>query len=209
MEFRRVFEERWFNVPNLLSVTRVFMIPFFAVLGRDHARNPGSGGALLGLVLIVAGVMLTDMLDGFLARHLNQETMMGRYLDPIADKLTSVTALVVLSAYYDFPLWVLVFFFIREILGVWGGTYLYFKRDMQGRPNIWGKVGVFWIAGLTLWYILHPWLGTRLPAGHILLTSPIYGAYGLVLILALGIVSYWRSYAGIVFGWGPKSNKTP
>ena len=209
MEFRRVFEERWFNAPNLLSVSRVIMIPFFVALSSDQVRSPAALGPLLGLVSIVAAVMLTDMLDGFLARRLNQETMMGRYLDPIADKLTSVTALVVLSIYYGFPLWVLLYFFIREILGVWGGTYLYFRRDMQGRPNIWGKIGVFWIAGLTLWYILHAWLRTRLEAGDILLTAPIYGAYALVLILTLGIVSYWRSYAGIVFGWGSKGDKTP
>ena len=198
MEFREVFRERWFNISNSLSVLRILLIPLFYHYSIDYSEHPADVRRLRILLLIIALATLTDFLDGFLARLLGQETRMGRYLDPISDKLVSISSLVILTIFYGFPLWVLGFYIFREIGGVWMGTFLYFRRDIQGKPNIWGKVGVFNVALLVLWYVGRPWLATRFPEGHLLL-HPEYSAYSLVLILSIGMVVYWITYWDIVF----------
>jgi cardiolipin synthase len=84
------------NTPNLVTLSRIILIPLLVGLYyvpdswlSDHARNVAAT-----LVFIFAG--MTDWLDGYLARRLNQMSAFGAFLDPVADKLIVVGALVVL-----------------------------------------------------------------------------------------------------------------
>jgi CDP-diacylglycerol--glycerol-3-phosphate 3-phosphatidyltransferase/cardiolipin synthase len=84
------------NIPNLVTLSRIILIPLLIGLYyfpdswlTEHSRN-----AAATLVFIFAGV--TDWLDGYLARRLNQMSAFGAFLDPVADKLIVVGALVVL-----------------------------------------------------------------------------------------------------------------
>jgi CDP-diacylglycerol---glycerol-3-phosphate 3-phosphatidyltransferase len=80
-----------FNVPNLLSISRILAVPVFIVLMLD----PSPLRALAaGVVFSIASA--TDWLDGYLARKWGQVTKMGKMLDPIADKILIMAALVVL-----------------------------------------------------------------------------------------------------------------
>jgi CDP-diacylglycerol--glycerol-3-phosphate 3-phosphatidyltransferase len=80
-----------FNVPNLLSLSRILSVPVFIVLMLE----PNPVRALIaGIVFSLASA--TDWLDGYLARKWNQVTKIGKLLDPIADKILIVSALVVL-----------------------------------------------------------------------------------------------------------------
>ena len=123
---------------------------------------------------------------------------MGRYLDPVCDKIVTVTALGLLVYDYDFPLWLFLFYFVRELAGVWGGTYLFFKRDVQGSPNIWGKLGVGVVALAVVWYMSVPYLRTILKPGDFLL-QPDYSAYLLGILLVAGIIGYWFKYGRLIF----------
>lgn len=81
------------NIPNLLTLLRILLVPVFVVayylpVGWSHLLVTG---------LFVAGA-LTDWLDGYLARRLNQHSALGAFLDPVADKLVVATALVLLVA---------------------------------------------------------------------------------------------------------------
>ncbi len=78
-----------FTVPNLLSLLRMGIIPLFVI-----ALLEGQPRRAL-ILFLVAGV--TDALDGFIARFWNQRSVLGTYLDPIADKLLLMTAYVILS----------------------------------------------------------------------------------------------------------------
>ena len=71
---------RIFTIPNLLSLIRILLIPVFVAL-FFHDEMIGAA-----LILILSG--LTDTLDGYIARHFNMITNLGKVLDPIADKLT-------------------------------------------------------------------------------------------------------------------------
>jgi CDP-diacylglycerol--glycerol-3-phosphate 3-phosphatidyltransferase/cardiolipin synthase len=84
-----------FNIPNLLTWFRIVMIPVFVVLfSLDTTLTPYLQNLLGTVIFILAGI--TDWLDGYLARRLNQGSAFGAFLDPVADKLMVAAALIVL-----------------------------------------------------------------------------------------------------------------
>lgn len=84
-----------FNAPTLLTLARIGLIPFFVGIFYLHSWW---GNALAAAVFLLAGV--TDYVDGWLARRLNQSTRFGAFLDPVADKLMVAAALVMLVEYH-------------------------------------------------------------------------------------------------------------
>ena len=86
------------NVSNVLTLVRIVLVPVFAVL--FYLPVPEVNWIIAALFLAAA---LTDWLDGYLARYFNQVSKLGAFLDPVADKLMVVVALVLLLSY--FPYW--------------------------------------------------------------------------------------------------------
>ena len=79
------------NLPNFITLTRILLIPVFVVLFATPTPNRSISAALVFLVAAV-----TDLLDGYLARRNGQVTTLGKLLDPIADKLLVLSALILL-----------------------------------------------------------------------------------------------------------------
>lgn len=100
-------ESRIWTIPNLLSMLRLALVPPFLVL-----IIVGDYVAAL-IVLIVAS--FTDLLDGYLARRLNQVTRLGQLLDPAADRLYIFAALVGLAANGLVPWWIVVVIVARDV----------------------------------------------------------------------------------------------
>ena len=122
------------NVPNLLSLIRVMLVPVFAVAFFASGGNPWPP------VLIYAAASLTDVLDGYIARKFNQTTSLGRVLDPLADKLMNGTVLVCIAAAGLVPLWAAAFFVFTEgVLGL-GAMFLLRKTSDVMPANILGKI---------------------------------------------------------------------
>jgi len=101
--------DRIWTVPNLLSVGRLALLCGFVVLLFD-ARERVAAAALLA----VAGV--TDFLDGFLARRLNQVTTIGKILDPTVDRIVLGTAVIAMVVYGAAPVWLVALVLGREAL---------------------------------------------------------------------------------------------
>ena len=99
------------NLPNKLTLLRVCMIPFFVVFARMSAQ-----WAQFTAVAIYIAACLTDTLDGWLARSRNLVTDFGKFMDPIADKLLVMSALVVLTWQHRMPDWVCILLLAREFL---------------------------------------------------------------------------------------------
>jgi CDP-diacylglycerol--glycerol-3-phosphate 3-phosphatidyltransferase len=83
------------NLPNLLTLSRILLIPFFVLV----YVIPGAGTYVYAAALFALAAF-TDWLDGYLARRLNQTTPFGAFLDPVADKLIVVSALAVLIGHH-------------------------------------------------------------------------------------------------------------
>lgn len=95
------------NLPNILTIIRFIIVPFMTYF----LINENFTIAILLYVLASA----TDVLDGFIARKFNLITDLGKFLDPLADKLLQFAALVGLWVVGLIPLWIVVIFFIKEI----------------------------------------------------------------------------------------------
>lgn len=126
------------NLPNTLTIFRIILIPIFCVLffmGPDYY-------AYAGLMLILSG--LSDMFDGFFARKFNQETELGKILDPIADKLTLAAVVVCMwYAYHNSFPWIslaLGIMLIKEISMAVGGFIIVSKGKKLVKAKWWGKI---------------------------------------------------------------------
>jgi CDP-diacylglycerol--glycerol-3-phosphate 3-phosphatidyltransferase len=101
------------NIANIITVVRILMAPLFFVLllADDHAD--GSLRVWAAVIFVVA--ILTDSLDGFLARRQNLVSDFGKIVDPLADKVLTGGAFIVLSVLMELPWWVTVLILIREV----------------------------------------------------------------------------------------------
>jgi cardiolipin synthase (CMP-forming) len=121
------------TAPNQITLLRLVFIPFVIITILD-ANWPWA----LGL-LIAAG--LSDALDGLLARTLHQQTMLGQYLDPLADKLLLSSLFLVLSFVRKIPWKYTVLVFSRDVCIVATAVVLYATVGFRDfRPSIFGKI---------------------------------------------------------------------
>jgi CDP-diacylglycerol--glycerol-3-phosphate 3-phosphatidyltransferase len=97
------------NVPNVLTVVRILLVPVLVVALLDKT---GGGDLLAAIVFAVAS--LTDAIDGYLARSRNWVTTFGKLMDPIADKLLIVAALIALVSLGRLEAWVAMVVISRE-----------------------------------------------------------------------------------------------
>jgi CDP-diacylglycerol--glycerol-3-phosphate 3-phosphatidyltransferase len=102
-----------FNIANGLTLLRVVLVPIFVAL--MVASGMTSPGYRIGAAFAFGIASLTDFADGWLARTLNQVTPFGQVADPIADKVLTGAALVLLSIYDALPWWVTVVIMVREV----------------------------------------------------------------------------------------------
>jgi cardiolipin synthase (CMP-forming) len=123
---------QFFYVPNQLTLLRMIFLPLIvlSLLG-------GHNGWALGL-FVAAGI--TDFFDGQLARRLHQQTTLGQYLDPIADKMLMSTMFLVLSVLHRIPWKFTVVVFGRDISILVVSAVLYVTTNLRDfRPSVFGK----------------------------------------------------------------------
>lgn len=123
------------NLPNLISMGRILLIPLFIIV--FWTSNPYRIHYSM-LILAVAG--LSDVLDGYLARSLNLITNLGKVLDPLADKLMVITALISLFMVNMMPLWLVLLIVFKEGLIVLGSLFIVVRQNSRVvSANIYGK----------------------------------------------------------------------
>jgi cardiolipin synthase (CMP-forming) len=121
------------NLPNFLTLIRILTIPFFLVFLAYHRYWEAL------LLFIFGGI--TDFLDGLAARLMHQQTALGAYLDPVADKLLVITSFVMLGLIDGIPMWLGVVVVSRDILILLGFAviYLLVEERFEAKPSIIGK----------------------------------------------------------------------
>jgi cardiolipin synthase len=121
------------NLPNCLTLVRILTIPIFLEFLAYHLFWEALW------VFAIGGV--TDFLDGFIARRMNQQTALGAYLDPVADKLLVITSYIMLGTIEGIPMWLAVVVVTRDLLILTGYGLIYVLVDepKEVRPSLVGK----------------------------------------------------------------------
>jgi CDP-diacylglycerol--glycerol-3-phosphate 3-phosphatidyltransferase len=138
-------EEIVMNLANKLTIFRIILVPIMLIVGIID-RLVGIPGSFLGIasafwimeiIFIVASI--TDKLDGYIARSRNQVTTFGKFLDPIADKILVLTAMIILVEYGRLPAWIPVIVMFREFL-VSGFRLVASGKGTVIAASVWGKL---------------------------------------------------------------------
>jgi cardiolipin synthase (CMP-forming) len=176
---------RPFTLPNLLTVGRLATLPFLiaAILSGRHA--------VALIIFLVASI--TDIVDGYLARHFGMASQLGAYLDPIADKLFLVSTFVVFAlpgtpSKIRIPLWLLVILIVRDVaLLIAGLVMLLAMKVRQFPPSPLGKAATFFEISTIVAIFL----------ANIDLMSPVVAHVGFgvvaVCVLTSGAHYVWRA----------------
>ena len=123
------------NVPNILSLSRIVLIPLVVYLLAVKSW--------IWALIFFAAASLTDILDGWSARRLNQVSEFGKFIDPLADKflvISVLTALIVLDPYLEkFDLWMIAVIVARDVM-ITSMRYLAIRRGQPIRTSRFGKI---------------------------------------------------------------------
>jgi cardiolipin synthase (CMP-forming) len=147
----RAMTTRILTVPNQLTFLRLAFIPFFIIAIKYEHYIAAIA------VLIVAG--LTDGLDGFLARGMNQRTPLGAYLDPIADKLLLSSSYLALALKGRIAWWLAIMVLGRDVLLLIACAVILLTIGYRPfPPSVWGKATTFFeIALIVIVLVLAVW----------------------------------------------------
>lgn len=138
------------QVPNILSFIRLFLVPIFIISFFVIDKYVALG------VFIMASI--TDVVDGYIARHFNAITEFGKILDPFADKLMKMAALISLTIVNLIPIWVTVLMIACDLAMIISGLCIY-KKKITIQSNWIGKAGTFIISlGVVLSFFTE-WIG--------------------------------------------------
>jgi len=153
------------NLPNILTLTRVLLIPVFIIL----IINKHFGLALV--TFAIAGI--TDAIDGLIARITHQRTELGAYLDPIADKILLASAFITLAIIEVLPSWLTILVITRDVIILVGLLVMILTNyHPKIQPSLLSKITtVFQISTILL--IL---MAGHNPIFYKLSTVAIYGA---------------------------------
>lgn len=166
-----VERERRLNLPNLLTISRFFLIPVYLYIFYAGYTK------LAFLVVVLAGI--TDIADGYIARKRNLVTQMGIMLDPLADKLMMIAVIISLLSSGMIPWLAAAAFFIRDIGMIAGSAFFHFRGKRTLPANAMGKLTTVLYYLAVLLILFHVPYATEYLAAVILfsfVTSIIYVA---------------------------------
>ncbi len=134
-----------FNPANILTLMRIALLPLFVFVFFGNFEH-----SLLyaGSILIISA--LTDFLDGYIARNFNYASRLGRFLDPLADKLTIITVFVSLTIRGLLPIWITIIILFRELFIFLGGLFLYYSHTEIISTSRIGKYATFLLYAVSL-----------------------------------------------------------
>lgn len=142
---------RVWTLANGLTLLRIALLAPFLYWVRE-----GRFG-LAVVIFFIAGI--TDFFDGYVARHFNQQSAFGRFLDPAADKLLTTASYIVMAlpraGFEPLPLWLAAAVVGRDVFILLGSLAVYLLTRYKGfRPTTLGKVNTFLEIGLIFWFII-------------------------------------------------------
>ena len=130
------------NLANKLTILRILLVPLMVIIPffniQGNLWEIPITYIIIDIIFVIAA--LTDKLDGHIARSRNQITTFGKFLDPIADKIVVVTAMIMLVEFGHLPAWIPIIVILREFVV---SGYRLIAVQKQGNviaANMWGKL---------------------------------------------------------------------
>ena len=169
------------NLPNIITISRLLLTPYIVWLILSESYY-------LGFVFFLLSG-LSDALDGFIAKRFNQETILGSYLDPIADKFLIVSSIVLLGYNGYVPIWLIIIIVSRDI-AIFGAVIISWMlgTNLRIEPLIISKINTF----LQIFYIVITFLVILNNQLLIELTTSIHGIT--TYLIAISTILSWISY---------------
>ena len=179
------------TIPNLITALRIILAPVFVIYLINDRLN-----AALVVFLIC---MISDGIDGMVARLFNQKSRLGAYLDPLADKTLLVTAFVLLAVRGYLPSWLTVAAIARDVMILLGVLVFHLNRlEIKIRPSALSKINTCF-QFITLSMVLLK--------GFVLLPSMVYDAlYYITAALTVGSGLHYMYYGLRAMGEGTGNN---
>ena len=123
------------NLPNKLTVVRMVLVPFFVAALLLSKTNDSLKWLALALFVIAS---LTDFADGYIARKYNLITNFGKFMDPLADKILTISGMICLIELGRIPSWIVVIIVAREFI-ISGFRLVAAENGVVIAANYWGK----------------------------------------------------------------------
>lgn len=192
------------NLANKLTIFRIILVPVMMLISVFNLQGELWGIPLTYLIMDLIFILasITDKLDGYIARSRNQITTFGKFLDPIADKILVIVAMLILVEADKIPYWIPAIVVIREFIVSGYRLVAVQKNGNVIAASIWGKIKTATqMVGLTLAFI------DKNSFGAIFTTSNLTGfdfALNLVVTSILGISVIATIISGIDYLKGSK-----
>jgi cardiolipin synthase len=136
-----ILKKEIFYISNLISLSRFLLLGVTVYLMAE--KN------YLAALVFIALIWISDLLDGYFARKRNEISELGKLIDPLADKVSVITIIIVMLVQGMIPLWYVIIVILRDVIILAGGLYLSKRKNILLQSNWTGKIAVFTI-GLTL-----------------------------------------------------------
>jgi CDP-diacylglycerol--glycerol-3-phosphate 3-phosphatidyltransferase len=186
------------TLPNIITLSRIFLIPLF--VGLFYLQPNYLDGEPLSwinnsIVAIYILISATDFIDGFLARRLNQESALGAFLDPVADKLMVCTALILLIDYYH--TWYIT---IPSIIIISREILVSALREWMSEVGKRAKVAVSWIGKSKTFVQMIAILFLLIHQPLFIFSYNEINIMGRVLLFAATILTLWSGIKYLIAG---------
>ncbi len=172
--------DRFWTLSNAVSLLRVVLtLPaiWLIALGPDYVWEA------FGVVVVM---IVSDWIDGWLARWRDEISQWGKILDPLADKVAVGAITIAMVVFKDLPVWLVVIVLLRDVVIFFAGMYLVKRHDVLLSSNFWGKVTTLVLSGLLLAYL---WDADALKPALIGLS---------VVSLVVSLISYGRQFYDVL-----------
>jgi CDP-diacylglycerol--glycerol-3-phosphate 3-phosphatidyltransferase len=135
------------TVSNIITISRLVALPFIVYFLFSDQR-------ITAFVIMIIS-LLSDAIDGYVARKLNQISDLGKFLDPLCDKISLAVILITLLLIDAIPLWAIIIIIARDFLILLGSYFILKDKSLVLTSNVWGKITGFILGAVVLAFTLN------------------------------------------------------